>query len=369
MQLKNILNEKLYLCTLMNIEKNISELLFEHDCVIIPDFGGFVCSYSSASVHKSKHQFHPPFKKISFNRNLKNNDGLLANQVAQARQISYSDSIHLISEYVDDLKKTLTDNKRFVFSHIGIIYLGEENNLLFEQDEKVNYLPESLGLTIFNSPAIKREPLEKKIERNFKDKVIIPSKAKHGVVPVKQKNSSYLLAAAAISILVFLIWLPIQSGIIKNPDYSTLNPFASKGEPLYQPSEMNQPDVDIDINKENLKRLLASANDTTRYLNIVIDGRFPVVVQLKEDATAVVKTKKKDSITRGRFHIVGGAFIVSENAEKFYDKLIKNGHQAIIIERNNLHFVSYGGFATKAEAVRALDKIRAIQGDVWLMTN
>lgn len=353
----------------MSIEKNISELLYEHDCVIVPDFGGFVCNYSSASVQKSKHQFHPPFKKISFNRNLKNNDGLLANQVAQVQGISYSDSNRLISEYVDNLKKDLTTNKRFVFTNIGTVYLGEENNLLFEQDEKVNYLPESFGLLAFNSPAIKREPIERKIERSLKDKIIIPSKDKKELVPAKRKTSRYIIASAAVLVVAFLIWFPIQSGIIKNLDYSSLNPFAAKGQPLYHPSEINQPDPTSDVDKEDVSRLFAAASDTTRYLNIVIDGKFPIVVQLKEDATKVVKTKKKDSITKYRFHIVGGAFQVSENAEKFYNKLIKDGHQAAIINRNNFRFVSYGSFATKEEALQALDKIRAVQGDVWLMTN
>src|ERR1700688_2798430 len=119
----------------MHLEKHISELLFEHDCVIVPDFGGFVCNYSSANIHSAKHQFHPPFKKISFNRNLKNNDGLLAHQVAQSENISYSDANHFISEYVEKLNKELNASKRFDLKNIGTFYLGEENTFLFEQDE------------------------------------------------------------------------------------------------------------------------------------------------------------------------------------------------------------------------------------------
>src|SRR3954468_13872301 len=108
----------------MNIEKHISELLFEHDCVIVPDFGGFVCNYSSAGINPAKHQFRPPYKKISFNRNLRNNDGLLANQIVRAEQVSYSDSNRLISEYVVGLKKDLDSNKRLDLSNIGTFYIG-----------------------------------------------------------------------------------------------------------------------------------------------------------------------------------------------------------------------------------------------------
>ena len=44
----------------MKIEEHISELLFEHDCVIVPDFGGFVCNYAPARIDPVKHLFEPP---------------------------------------------------------------------------------------------------------------------------------------------------------------------------------------------------------------------------------------------------------------------------------------------------------------------
>lgn len=364
----------------MNIEKHISELLFEHDCVIVSEFGGFVCNYSSAGIHPSKHQFHPPFKKISFNRNLKNNDGLLANHLSVSEKISYSDSNRLISEYVQNMTKDLNSNKCFELINIGTFYIGEENTLLFEQDETMNYLPDSFGLSTFNFPIIKREPIERKIVKKLQDKVVVPSKEKADVsIPIaigtsmtsaRRKTARYLLVPAAALLFAFFIWFPFQSSLIKNIDYSSLNPFGPKEQPHYQLSEIDLPDPDSDEAKDNVRNMLAMAGkDTMKYLNIVIDGRIPIVVQLKEDETKVVKTTKKDSKVKGRFHIVGGAFAISENAEKFYKKLVKDGYGATIIDKKGLRFVSYGGFATKEEAVQALEKIRAVQGDVWLMTN
>lgn len=357
----------------MSIEKHISELLFEHDCVIVPDFGGFVCNISSASIHPTKHQFQPPFKKITFNRNLRNNDGLLANWISQAESVSYTESNKLIATYVERIKNELNSNKHFLLNNIGSFYTGEENTLLFEQDETVNYLPESFGLSVFNTPAIKREPIERKIEKKLIDKVIVPFREQGAVVPARKRVSRALLASAAVLVIAVLLWIPFQSGLVKNMDYSSLNPFASKAMALYQPSEDAQPDPDNDITKTEVKDLIAMAvaKDTMRYLNIVIDGRIPIVVKLKADETAVVKAKRRDSKTRGSYHIVGGAFAVSENAEKLVKKLVKQGYDASIIDKkgNSLRFVSYGTFSTKAQALQALEKIRAVQQDVWLMTN
>ena len=362
----------------MSIEKHISELLFEHDCVIISGFGGFVCNYSSAGLNPSKHQFHPPFKKISFNRNLKNNDGLLANQIVQAEGISYSEANRFISEYVDKLNAELKASKRFDLNNIGTFYLGEENTLLFEQDETVNYLQESFGLNTFYSPAIKREPIERKIEKKLKDKIIVPSKEQGTIVPAKKRTARYL-AAAAVLVIAVLLWIPFQAGMLKNMDYSSLNPFGPKGTPLYNFSEAPLHGPDDDVTTDNVSNLLAVAaakNDTLRYLNIVIGGgQIPIVVQLQDDAATPapkestrVKTKLRDKHTKNHFQIIGGAFAIAENAEKFVQKLKRLGYDAEIIDRK-LQFVSYGSYATREEALQAIERIRAVQNDVWLMTN
>ena len=42
----------------------ISELLFLHDCVIVPDFGGFVGNKKSAQLNKTTGTLTPPSKQI-----------------------------------------------------------------------------------------------------------------------------------------------------------------------------------------------------------------------------------------------------------------------------------------------------------------
>jgi len=63
---------------LKKIEQHIFELLFQHDCVILSDFGGFVANYVSAKVDNSTQRIFPPAKTVIFNKYLSNNDGLLA---------------------------------------------------------------------------------------------------------------------------------------------------------------------------------------------------------------------------------------------------------------------------------------------------
>ena len=70
------------------IDTYISELLFLHDCVIIPEFGGFVGNNKSAVLNKNTNTIYPPSKKILFNKNLRTNDGLLINHISNSEVIS-----------------------------------------------------------------------------------------------------------------------------------------------------------------------------------------------------------------------------------------------------------------------------------------
>ena len=66
----------------------ISELLFLHDCVIVPEFGGFVGNKKSAQLNKTTGTLTPPSKQILFNTNLKINDGLLITHIVNKEGIT-----------------------------------------------------------------------------------------------------------------------------------------------------------------------------------------------------------------------------------------------------------------------------------------
>ena len=71
-----------------NVSQYISDLLYTHDCVIVPNFGGFVGNRKSAELNKKTGSLSPPSKQILFNRKLTTNDGLLFSYIAQKEVIS-----------------------------------------------------------------------------------------------------------------------------------------------------------------------------------------------------------------------------------------------------------------------------------------
>ena len=76
----------------MQLSNHISELLFQHDCVTVPGFGSFLGNYKSAEYDFKDEKFHPPYKQISFNSQIKDNDGLLAKHISSKLNLSYENT-------------------------------------------------------------------------------------------------------------------------------------------------------------------------------------------------------------------------------------------------------------------------------------
>ena len=65
----------------MQLSKLVSELLVEHDCVTVPGLGSFLGNFKSAHYDLENEKFYPPSKQISFNSQIKANDGLLDSNI------------------------------------------------------------------------------------------------------------------------------------------------------------------------------------------------------------------------------------------------------------------------------------------------
>ena len=96
----------------MDITAFIRELLFGHDCVIVPGFGGFIGNYSPARIDRSSGTFYPPVKKISFNRNLTHNDGLLVGRISGSSEMTYGDARNAVEKFVSDLRRKIEKGEK-----------------------------------------------------------------------------------------------------------------------------------------------------------------------------------------------------------------------------------------------------------------
>jgi len=202
----------------MDITAFIRELLFSHDCVIVPGFGGFIGNYTPARIDKSTSQFFPPVKLISFNRNLNHNDGLLVGRVSEFSKVNYGDARSLVDDYVGSIRKKLEKGEKVVFDHIGSFTNNQEGNIQFEPDRDVNYHLDSYGLDSFQFPPLEGYDVRKRIARHI-DKA-----------PVKRTSARKIIwrAAVIVPLLAILVALPFATDIFKSRvETSTLNPLVT----------------------------------------------------------------------------------------------------------------------------------------------
>lgn len=311
----------------MNIESYISQLLYRYQCVTVPGFGAFLTEIQSAQLIESSHSFFPPKKVISFNAHLKNNDGLLANHIAQAEKTSYEYAVSAIQYEVHNWKKALQENGLFSIKNVGNFSLNSDNNLIFTPNDQTNYLTNSFGLSAFVSPVVKRELFEQKIEaleENIVESEVIE------FVPERRRTSAYLKYAA-----VFVLGLGLTGAI---------------GYPVYQQQIANQT---IIVEQSVQKQVQHKIQEATFF----IENPVPAV-------TLTVKESKMS------YHIMAGAFREERNAQKAFEKLSNQGYKARRIPQNKygLYPVLYGSYATFAEAEKAKQEIQnTINPDAWVL--
>lgn len=307
----------------MKIEPYIAQLLYRYQCVTVPGFGAFLTEIQSAQWIESANSFFPPKKMISFNANLKNNDGLLANHIAQAEKTSYDYAVSAIQYEVLNWKKALEANGSFSIKNIGDISLNADNNIVFKPSDQTNYLSSSFGLSAFVSPAVKREIFEQKIEALEENTVIT-------LETEESSGRSYLKYAA-----IFVLGLGLAGSV---------------GYTAYQ----NQIATETVLVEKSVQK---QVNNKIQEATFFIKSPIPAV-------TLSVKESKMS------YHIMAGAFREEKNADKIYKRLSDLGYKArrIGINKYGLYPVLYGSYATFAEADKAKREIQKNDNpEAWLL--
>lgn len=148
----------------------VKDLLHQHDCVIVPGFGGFVCNKEAARIDHVSHVITPPSRKVVFNQNLKHNDGLLAGYLSQKELLNYTQAIQFIDKTIADFTTLLNEKKSITIDLFGSFRLNAEANYVFIPDKRNNYLISSYGLNSIQAQLVSGRSIKLPKARIFKEK-------------------------------------------------------------------------------------------------------------------------------------------------------------------------------------------------------
>jgi len=190
----------------------VSELLYKHNCVIIPDFGGFVANFKSTEFEEKRLLLSPSRKKVAFNQSLKENDGLLINSLVKRKFISYEQAekeVNLFSKFLND---RLIQYKNYEFKNIGSFYLNKEDKLIFVAYEGLNFYKKSYGLQDVKVKRLSSAPLTSNVAelRPREVATIVPLEIK------KRKRWLHLPQVAAslaiLTVVGLVLWQLLDQG-------------------------------------------------------------------------------------------------------------------------------------------------------------
>jgi nucleoid DNA-binding protein len=317
----------------VDISAFIRELLFGHDCVIVPGFGGFIGNYTPARIDKKTGTFYPPVKLISFNRNLNHNDGLLVGRISGSSGINYGDARNLVEEFVSDTRRKLEKGEKVVFDHIGSFINNQEGNLQFEPDRSSNYHLDSYGLESFQLLPLEGYNVRTRVARTLQKD------------PERQVSIRKILwrAAVIIPLLSVLVIVPLKTDLFKSRVESTnLNPLVSAE------FEQNKMAVDAGAKIEQAKEIVEKVN--------------PVVeAQPKADAPEPAVTS--DNV----YVLITGSFKSEENAVSQFNKLKEEGFTPeIVVAPNGFFRVCAMACSDMNTAVQKKDSITGKFPGAWI---
>lgn len=287
-------------------------MLYRYDCVIVPDFGGFVANWIGAKIHEPSQTCSPPTKQVGFNPYLTHNDGLLASHVASSENIRFEQANGMIAKRVAQWNSVIKVNP-LVIDGVGSFSLNDQGQLVFNPDDTVNFLRSSFGM----------EPLELFSIGGEHDKQRA-SVAKHNT---SKKRAHYLKYAA--SALIFI-------------------PLAYAGWVGY---ENRQEQMILEKNQQALQAKIQSST-------FVVDLPLPLI-----------ELKIKKELPKP-YHVIAGAFRSVENAHIKVNQLKKKGYQAKILGKNEwgLTQVAYASFYDKKKAYQQLASIKKVNANnAWLL--
>ena len=326
----------------MDITFYLIELLRLHDCVIVPDLGGFVTNYRPAEMDLATNSFNPPVKEVIFTSKLSKNDGLLVNYISEVEGVGYMEARHIISEYVDQIWSKLDNGEQIVFQQIGSLQFDRNEKLIFEPAVHENFLLEAYGMEGFQFPQLEWNE-KAAAKRLFTDKEA-----------ARPRGHARKVKALAIGIplVLALVLIPVSKNSwnnIANSALQTSNTIAIAFNNSLLPVKS------APIETATIAQNIASKKDSV----VSVAAITPVVEQ------PVI-------LSSGRYRVIGGCFKSRENADNFLQRLHQNGYKSEIkIQPNGSFLVVVQSYTNKNEAVGALNSLRAAEptAGYWISTN
>jgi len=336
------------------IIRGIRESLHQHDYLVLPEFGGFVLKSRVAHFGSMGSSLLPPSRTISFNLQLKQDDGILAAWLSKELKCETAEALRQLKDFAAYCLGVLNTRRRISLDGIGFFFLDFENNICFEPQGDINYQRDSFGLEPLQlKPLAISEAAQDRRNFVFEDRPAAPAL-------VNAPKRQFTLRRAIVPLVLILVLFAL-TGVLLNERKISGQLQAAFGGSAGTASYIPQKYCDLQLENSSLEpsAYIADANGIAV---LSFSGRRQFSVKAGE------VTVTDTSNDKGQFEIVVGCFSKVENAKKLIRQLSRKNVQAALGGKNEkgLYLVHAGRFQDRAQAVSRIEQLRTKHPHAWI---
>ena len=201
---------------MIELAQHIEKLLFDNDCIIVPDFGGFVAFYNHSQTNEDGDAFYPPTRTIGFNPRLTLNDGMLIQSYMSVHDISFSDAARAIDQEVQFLQSQLQDSGKVELPNIGEIKLTMNQTYEFTPYNEKLTSPSLYGLDTIEM--IELDKLNHQKEERVLHPVVLQENKKNYNIRINRAFVRTIAASVGVIALFVFLSTPVENTSIRQGD-------------------------------------------------------------------------------------------------------------------------------------------------------
>ena len=347
------------------LDRHIEILLLSNDCVIVPDFGGFIAHHVDARKDESDGSFLPPIRTIAFNPKLTINDSLLTQSYVEAYDISYPEATIRIEDEVRELRQRIETDGFYTFNGIGTIALNNEGNYEFTPCEAGILTPEFYGLGSFKTAELqelraalltRQQPLftsvptdgttEAAANANV-DSNVSDNKAEAGLASGVRFISLWRnLAAACVAVIAFLLFPAPLTNSTQLQESSIDTRLLDRIMPKDITTGQNQ--------------VLATMRQSSTKANSPrqTGGKAEASTAVRQAGTGMAQNATDGEPAESGYAIVLASRVTKANAKVYVETLHRRGYEdAYVFSKGSRNKVLYGHYANESDARNVLNRL------------
>lgn len=366
------------------LTRHIEALLLDNDCVILPQFGGFVTNHVPARWIEEENLYLPPYRTVGFNPQLKINDGLLVQSYMQTHDATFPEATRLVEAAIDLLSEELYKEGLVDLHGIGVLRRTISGEYQFDPTDNGVITPTLYGLGAVEIKPLKVLEKEQK-ETSLVQEVltdgqeqtpVIENKNRTITIKIRHEWITNAVAVAATVLLFFFLSTPVDNTYIEEENYASLGNISvfeqvKKESVITTLINTPAPEAPATVTKKE-----TPATKKVEAKSAIAKAEAPKAEKPKVEKPKVEKPKTETQKTVSpqkktyTYNIIVASVTAESDAQNAIDGFATKGYPgAFLIKGNGRFRIALKAYATETEAYAKVNELKqnALFKDAWVL--